>query len=334
MDVEADARPVSRALRVLALLQRHPGITAGQLAERLGVSDRAARRYVAALREADISVESTTGRYGGYRLGPGLRLPPLLFSSSEALGLVMAVLDGQHAAADAEDPVGSALGKLVRALPGDVGRQAAVMREHALAVPDREPVRPDPGTTADLVDAVAARRRVRLRYRTAGGRSTETVADPWATVVRHRHWYLLCHAHGPDAVRAYRVDRIERLEVLAESFVPPPDLDAVAALEQHLGAGREHTTRVSFAAPFAEVAPHVGAPMGRLEPAGESACVLTGTTSNPGMYAGEWLAGIPHPFVVEGGTELVAAVHALARRLTAAVADHGHPPRCAVEAES
>ncbi|SDD79193.1 helix-turn-helix transcriptional regulator [Auraticoccus monumenti] len=320
------ARPVSRALHVLALLQRHPGITAAQIAERLGVSDRAARRYVAVLREADISVESTPGRYGGYRLGPGLRLPPLLFSSSEALGLVMAVLDGQHAAADPEEPVGSALGKLVRALPGEVGRQAAVMREHALAAPERETTRPDPGTTAELVDAVAARRRVRLRYRTAGGRTTETVADPWATVVRHRHWYLLCHAHAPDAVRAYRVDRIERLEVLAEPFVPPADLDAVAVLEQHLGAGREHPTRVRFSAPLAEVAPHVGAPMGRLEPDGESACLLTGTTSDPRMYAGEWLAAIPHPFVVEGGTELVAAVGALAERLTAAVAGHV-PPR-------
>ena len=82
------------ALLALELLQSRPGITAEQLGERLGVTERAARRYVGILREAGIPVESTRGPYGGYRVGRGLRLPPLMFSASEALALVMAVLDG------------------------------------------------------------------------------------------------------------------------------------------------------------------------------------------------------------------------------------------------
>jgi predicted DNA-binding transcriptional regulator YafY len=102
--VNADVSPTGRALLVLELVQAEPGITAAGLAARLGVTERAARRYVAILREADIPVESSRGRYGGYRLGRGIRLPPLLFSATEALGLIMAVLDGNHPAADADDP--------------------------------------------------------------------------------------------------------------------------------------------------------------------------------------------------------------------------------------
>lgn len=98
--MRTEPSPTGRALRALELLQLQPGITAGHLAEQLGVTDRAARRYVAMLREADIPVESTRGPHGGYRLGRGLRLPPLVFSAAEALGLVMAVLDGSHPAND------------------------------------------------------------------------------------------------------------------------------------------------------------------------------------------------------------------------------------------
>ena len=118
-----DTSPTARALLALELIQGTPGITAGRLAERLGVTERAARRYVAILREAGIPLESERGPYGGYRVGRGLRLPPLMFEASEALALVMAVLDGHHEAADAADPAGSALGKIIRALPA-AGRRA------------------------------------------------------------------------------------------------------------------------------------------------------------------------------------------------------------------
>jgi predicted DNA-binding transcriptional regulator YafY len=90
----------------------------------LDVTERAARRYVAILREAGIPVEAKRGPYGGYRLGGGIRLPPLVFSAAEALALVMAVLDASHAATDADDPVDAALSKIIRALPESAGRPA------------------------------------------------------------------------------------------------------------------------------------------------------------------------------------------------------------------
>jgi predicted DNA-binding transcriptional regulator YafY len=318
--VRTDLSPTGRALRVLELLQTQPGITAGQLAARLEVTDRAARRYVAILREAEIPIESTSGPYGGYRLGRGIRLPPLMFTATEALGLVMAVLDGSDAATDADDPVGAALGKIIRALPENVGRQAATMLRHASPAHDRQAVRPGPETASALVAAVAAQSRVRIGYRSQPGRQWEETVDPWAIVVRHGRWYLLCHSHRADAVRAYRVDRIQSVTESGERFRAPDDLDYVDLLEHHLGTGWEFKTEVVFHVPLAEAARYVRPPMGRLEPTGDGQrCVLTGTTSNPAMYAGEWLAAIPIPFHVEGGPELRAAVATVAARLTAAV---------------
>lgn len=315
-----DLSPTARALRALEILQTRPGATADELAAGLGVTERAARRYVGILREAGIPVESARGPYGGYRLGRGTRLPPVAFTEAEALALVMAVLDGQPAAANGDDLVGSALGKVIRALPESVGRQAAALREHASAAPDRRSARPDPAITSALVAAVAARRRVLVTYRSEPGSEWEAEVDPWAVVVRYGRWYLLCQPHRTDAIRTYRVDRVRAVQQTAHAFEPPDGLDPVAALEENLGTGWEFATRVVFDAPPAEVAPWIRPPMGRLEPSGDG-CVLIGSTSNPAMYAQEWLANVPFAFRVEGGRELRDAVATLASRLAAALAD-------------
>lgn len=310
--------PTARALRALEVLQTRPGTTANELADRLGVTERAARRYVEILREAGVPVSSARGPHGGYRLGRGTRLPPVSFTQAEALGLVMAVLDS-HPDPDGDDLVDTALGKVIRALPENVGRQAAALREHAAAAPDRYAARPDSAVTSELVAAVAARRRVQVTYRGESGSEWAAEVDPWAVVVRYGRWYLLCHSHRAGAVRTYRVDRVLAVEHREQGFEPPEGLDPVAALEEHLGSGWQFTTRVVFDAPLADVAPWVGAQMGRLE-ASDDGCVLVGSTRNPQMYAQEWLATVPYPFRVEGGPELRAAVAALAERLAAAVA--------------
>ncbi|TMR12406.1 WYL domain-containing protein [Nonomuraea turkmeniaca] len=313
-----DLSPTARALRAMEILQARPGVTAGELAACLGVTERAARRYVGILREAGIPVESARGPYGGYRLGRGTRLPPVAFTEPEALGLVMAVLNGQPAATDVGDLVGAALGKVIQALPENVGRQAAALREYASAAPDRFSARPDPATTSALVAAIADRRRVVVAYRSESGNQWKAEVDPWAVVVRHGRWYLLCYSHRADAVRTYRVDRVRQVQRSTHAFEPPDDLDPVAALEENLGTGWEFTTRVVFDAPLAEVAPWIRPPMGRLEPSRDG-CVLVGSTSNPTMYAQEWLPNVPFPFRVDGGPELRAAIASLASRLAAAL---------------
>ncbi len=121
--------PTARALLALEAIQNVPGITAARLGERLGVTERAARRYVAILREAELPIESVSGPYGGYQVGHGLRLPPLTFTAAEASGLVMAVLEGHKGAADPADLVGGALAKIVRVLPSRVAAQVRTIRD-------------------------------------------------------------------------------------------------------------------------------------------------------------------------------------------------------------
>lgn len=315
--VDGDTSPTARALLALELIQGNPGITADRLADKLGVSERATRRYIGILREAGIPVESVRGPYGGYRLGRGLRLPPLMFSAAEALGLVMAVLDGHHDAGDATDPVGIALGKIVRALPEAVAAQADAVRRTAAPAPDRGAARPDPGVTTALVQACSNHRRVRLGYRSEAGSEWVTDVEPWAVVIRHGRWYLLCRMPRADARRAYRIDRVRHVEILEDAFVPPADLDAVAMLEEHLAVGWEYDIDVVIDAPVDAVARCIPRALGRLEPVDAATSRLVGSTSNPMWYA-EQLATIPASYRIVSCPELRRAAQLIGRRLLAA----------------
>jgi predicted DNA-binding transcriptional regulator YafY len=317
MTVKPDAGPTARALLTLELLQGSHGITADRLAGKLGVSERAARRYVGILREAGIPIEAVRGPYGGYRLGRGLRLPPLMFSASEALGLVMAVLDGHHDAGDPADSVGSALGKIMRALPAPVAAEAEAVRRTTAPAPDRAAARPDPETTTALVLACSNRQRVRLAYRTEAGSEWLLEVDPWAVVVRHGRWYLLCHSHATDARRAYRIDRVRDLEVLGQTFSPPEDLDAVAVLEEHLAVGWEFEVEVVIDAPADKVARCLPRAIGRLEAVDAETSRLVGSTGNPWWYA-ERLTAIPATYRIIRCPELQRAARVIGQRLLAA----------------
>jgi predicted DNA-binding transcriptional regulator YafY len=298
-------------------VQGSPGITADRLADKLGVSARATRRYVGILREAGIPIESARGRYGGYRVGRGLRLPPLVFSAAEALGLVMAVLDGHHNASDPTDPVGSALGKIMRALPEPVAAQAEAVRRTTAPAPDRAAARPDPETTTTLVQACADHRQVRLRYRSEAGSEWAMDVDPWSVVVRHGRWYLLCRSRPNDVRRAYRIDRVLAVEVLAGTFSPPVDLDPVAMLEEHLAVGWEFDVEVVIDASVESVARCIPRAIGRLEPLDAKTARLVGSTSNPVWYAGQ-LTAIPAPYRIVKSVELQEAARLLGQRLTRA----------------
>ncbi|MET7422591.1 WYL domain-containing protein [Dactylosporangium sp. NPDC005555] len=309
--------PAARALLALEIVQASPGITADRLAARLGVSERAARRSIGVLRDAGIPIESVRGPYGGYRAGRGLRLPPLTFTAAEALALVMAVLDGHHDAGDPASPVGGALGKLVRALPEHVAAQADAVRRTTAPAPDRAAARPDPQITTTLVQACADSRRLRVSYRGESGTQWDAEVDPWAVVVRHGRWYLICWSHASGERRAYRVDRVRAALLMAERFEPPAAFDPVAVLEEHLAAGWEYAVELVLDAPLSRVAPCVPATLGKLEAVDDDTCRLVGSTGNP-WWAAEQLAALPCAFRIVGGPELRHTAGVVGRRLLAA----------------
>lgn len=264
-------------------------------------------------------MESIRGTHGGYRLGHGVRLSPVSFTENEALRLVMAVLGGQSTSQSNEDLLDSALSKVIRVLPDAVAQQASTIREYAATVPDRHLTPPEPSVASTLVTAIAGKVSVLLNYRNAGGRESVVEVDPWAVIVRFHYWYLLGNSHQAEAVRTYRLDRIDSVRPTSVSFEPPQNLDPVASLEQNLGQGWKFQTRVIFDEPFASVKPWISPTMGTLT-ALDDGCLLVGSTSNPAMYVQERLAVLPFSFRIEDSPELLAEVSALAQRFNQALA--------------
>ena len=280
-----ETSPTARALLVLEMVQNSPGITADRLGERLGVSERAARRYVGILRETGVPIESVRGPYGGYRVGRGLRVPPLMFTTSEALGLVMAVLEGHHTAADAADPVGSALGQ-DHPGPARAGRRPG-RRDPAGERPRSRPgaTRPSAETTAMLVQNCAAGRRLRLGYRIGRGREPVMEVDPWAVVVRHGRWYLLCWSHTADARRVLRVDRVASVDVLDDTFTPPDGSTRSSCSRSISPRAGGTTSRWSSTHRSTTVAGWIRRNLGRLEVIDDDHTRLVGSTDEPDWYA-------------------------------------------------
>lgn len=320
-----DESPTARALMALELIQAVPGITAERLGDKLGVTERAARRYVSTLRDAGIPVDSLRGPYGGYRLGRGVRTP-LIFTTSEALGLVMALLDGHHDIADPSGPVGSAVGKISRVLPESLARTVDAVRRTISAAPDLQALRPDPDLLTALVEACVARRRVALGYRTERGNDREMVVDPWAVVVRHSRWYLLCWSRTAAAKRVLRVDRVRTVTPREETFARP-DIDPVADVEAHLAEGWGIDTEVLLHVPIDGLRRCVPRVLGRLEEVDAATTRLVGSTDNPQWYAEE-LARLGAPMTIVAGPELRSTVAELGRRLLSAAAeDHSAATR-------
>ncbi|MGC5022390.1 helix-turn-helix transcriptional regulator [Micromonospora sp. DT47] len=311
-----DVSPTARALLALEVIQNCPGITAHRLGERLGVTERAARRYVAILRGADLPIESVSGPHGGYRVGRGLRLPPLMFTAAQAMGLVMAVLEGHRDAADPTDLVGSALAKIVRVLPERVAGPVRAFREVSAPRPTQE-IWASPELTTRLIEACNAARRVRLGYRRGKAADRVMEVDPWAVVLRHSRWYLLGWSHTRQARRVLRVDRIVTIEALLDRFTPPGELDALRTLEEHLSQGWTHPVDVLVDATIEQTSRWVPRSLGSLEPDDEGRTRLRATTDDPDWYARQ-LAAITAPFRVIGSPELQRATVALGQRLVQA----------------
>ena len=246
-----------------------------------------------------------------------------MFTRTEALGLVMAVLEGDHGAADPTDP-GRARARQDHPGPARAGRRPGRRR-----TPGRRARAPTTGRAPRPRDrrpswsqACAAARRLRLGYRLGPGRDRAMEVDPWAVVVRHGRWYLLCWSHTSDARRVLRVDRVVTVDALPDTFTPPADLDPVRAVEG-TSRGLEDQVEVVIDAPVADVGrvppTQPGPPRGarrRALPPGRA-------TDEPDWYARQ-LTAIEAPFCIVEPPELREAAALLGRRLMQAVTTGDH----------
>jgi predicted DNA-binding transcriptional regulator YafY len=228
-------RPTTRVLAALELLQAHRQLTGKELAERLEVHLRTARRYVEILQDLGIPVEVVRGPHGGYRLRPDFKLPPLMFSDAEAATVVLGLIAARQLGMTALDPAPqSALAKVQRALPGPLADRAGALAAGVCLAP---PVTTPPVAVEVLATvgiAASQGRRVRIAYRSRDGEVTERAVDPYGVVGDTEHWYMLGHCHLRAAQRLFRLDRVAGAALTGETFTPPADFDARRELERAL----------------------------------------------------------------------------------------------------
>ncbi|GAA4545900.1 helix-turn-helix transcriptional regulator [Amycolatopsis samaneae] len=250
-------RPIARVLTLLEILQGGGTRTVAELAERLGVDERTVRRYVEHLLDLDIPVRSVRGRYGGYRLAPGYRMPPLMLTGEEALAVLLGLVAGRRAGMVTTSAVAaeSASAKIRRVLPETLGRRLDAL----LAVADfTAPARPAHFSEAETLLAVAEaardRRPVALSYVAGHGRASERVVHPYGIVAHSGRWYLTGFDSAGGEVRTFRVDRITAVEPHSGTFEVPDGFDpAERVLTAMAEAPYEHEVSVRIRATPEEV---------------------------------------------------------------------------------
>jgi len=314
--VRAMARPTAQVLTLLELLQSGGLRTMAELADRLGVEPRTVRRYVDHLIDLDVPVESVRGRYGGYRLAAGYRLPPLMLSDDEALAVLLGLVAGRRAGwATATGTASETAGaKIRRVLPARIAeRLDALLESLAFTTEAGDLPAPPTGVLLTVADAVRHHRPISFKY----GAGLRTL-HPYGLVNHSGRWYVTGADPGIGEDRTFRLDRIADARTLPGSFEPPADLDpAERVLTSMARAPYRHEVTLRIQGTLDQIRKRLPASVAevRADDEGWQRVEIRADSLDwlPGV-----LAGLDLPFVIERPAELRAGVLALADRLAAA----------------
>ena len=278
--MECDDGPVletsARLLRLLSLLQARPEWSGPELADRLGVTTRTVRRDVDRLRHLGYPVDSAPGPTGGgYRLGAGGALPPLLLDDDEAVAITVG-LQGGATAAGLDDAAASALRKLDQVLPPRLRQRVAALAATTVPLATTPAAAVDADTLVTLAQACRGSVRVRFTYTDGGRRRSERTAEPHRLVHTGRRWYLVARDVRRDDWRTFRVDRITDPQATGHTFVldDPPDAAALVSRAVSVSPYR-HRAVVKIHAPAAELAERVPPTVGVVEAVDDTTSLLT-----------------------------------------------------------
>ena len=216
---------------MLELLQTRGRIGGPELARRLEVGERTVRRYAVMLQEMGVPVEGERGRYGAYSLNRGYKMPPMMFTDEETLGLALGLLAARTLGLVGVAPaVEGALAKLERVMP-EALRGRVRNLEEAVSIAVARPAAPaDSEVLLTLAAAVGERKRVRLRYRSEWTGESERAVDLYGVMQREGYWYAAGHCHLRGSMRLFRVDRVLEAEMLDDTFARPAGLDSPGAV--------------------------------------------------------------------------------------------------------
>ncbi|HEX6023772.1 MAG TPA: YafY family protein [Solirubrobacter sp.] len=307
---------MTKAERVLALLealQDRPSATGPELAERLGVDVRTLRRDVASLRALGIPVEGERGRGGSYRLRPGYRVPPLMFTAGEAAVVALGLMAARRLGLETD----GALAKVRRALPDRV-RVPVESLEHTLGFTGSlEAAPPDAETLLTLADASRRGRRVTARYTDSAGVKSSRELSPHGVVAHSGRWYVPAFDHARGELRALRADRVSSVRVGGRGEPAPEGFDAVAFVSRMLArVPWAHEVEVVLHTDFESASRRFPPTLAEL--VARSDGVLLRLRAESLDWAAGLLAGAGCSFTVVRPEALRAHLAALASRLAAA----------------
>ncbi|MEU5164582.1 YafY family protein [Streptomyces sp. NPDC020875] len=313
------SHPLTRVLTLLELLQSNAGLTGAELASRLDTDVRTVRRYITHLRDLGIPVQAERGRYGGYRLARGYRMPPLVLTNDEALAVVLGLLAAERLGMGTTALAGAgARAKIERVLPDTLREPLAAMRE-TLSFTANAVISQAPGSDVllGLAQASRARTTVGIRYQSWRQDQTERDLDPYGVVFHTGRWYVVGHDHLRDDLRVFRIDRIARVTSRAKTFTIPDGFDPVAHLTSSLAQGPYRwQVDVTIHGPVDEIARRL--PNTAVTLIAQPAGVLMQARAERLDGMARLLASLEWPFTIHRPDELRPALKNLADQLVTA----------------
>jgi predicted DNA-binding transcriptional regulator YafY len=305
-------RPTARVLALLEILQGGGTHTAAGLAERLGVDERTVRRYVGHLLDLEVPIEAVRGRYGGFRLVPGFRMPPLMLTDEEALAVLLGLARASYPAAE------PAAAKVRRVLPKALGARLDALLETAeFTVPRPAEATPGAAVMLRVAEATRERRPVLIGYLDRAGRRSDRTVHPYGLVAHRGRWYLSAADSASGEVRTFRLDRVTEVRVAEGTFAPPEGFEPAGAVLASLAETPwRHRVVVRVRGAVEDVRARLPGGLATVE-AGEEGWALVRLRAERLDWLPGMLAGLGLPFVVAEPAELRAAVRTWAEGIAA-----------------
>jgi predicted DNA-binding transcriptional regulator YafY len=304
----------ARLLRLASLLQSRRHWPGAALVAELGVDARTVRRDIERLRELGYPVEASSGVGGGYALGRGAALPPLVLDDEEAVALALALRVASASVGGIEATSLGLLSKLDQLLPTRLRRRVSALHDVTLSLRMGAPL-----VDARLLNALASACRdclaLRFAYRNHGGEHSERIVQPLRLANYGRRWYLVAWDTLRDDWRSFRADRIDGNVHVGAAFKPrllPPDV--AARIERGI-AYAPFNARVTLRlhGTLADLSTRIPTWCGVLESESAATCLLRiGSDSPEGVLAHVLMIGQPAE-LVEGEALRPALQDALAR---------------------
>jgi predicted DNA-binding transcriptional regulator YafY len=246
----------TRLLQLLAMLQARRDWSGQDLATRLEVSTRTIRTDIERLRELGYPVEASPGVGGGYRLGHGTTMPPLLLDDEEVVAVAVALRTAAGAGVTGiEEASLRALVKLEQLLPSRLRHRIDAMRAATVSIPGAGPT-VDSEVLSAIAGAIRASEQLRFDYIDHIGNQTVRTVEPQRLVVWGSRWYLLALDIDRDDWRTFRVDRITPKTPTGPRFKPRPlsDEDAASHVQRSAGSATwRYRARIRIHAPVDQV---------------------------------------------------------------------------------